>query len=1352
VINPRTTGSRALSVTFSVPRDAVTPNTASGNTAFDSLLDNHVSSDSSFYQFASYLSTNGLTAGHSFTAGSTSTGPGSCAAVELQSTGTIVFSTTAPPPVSGVSAGFPVTSVTTAGFTPPANSLLLALVSAASDPFGSASMSITDTAGLEWTELVSANTAGNGYAGIWAATAPAAVAASTASLPQGTVGLGYATTLAAGGGYAPYTWQMATAGTVTPTTIPVPAPGLYLYPDGTIRGVPTTPGIYSFTAQATDASGAVTSVSLSLTVGSVPASGVQLTGSWMGKAASYTYGTLTIPVANADHDWLIVTASWEDGEDPALAFICDDRHNWYNPAYYTTTGTIRTMAWVCSNAAATKKIYVSTSAFVHWLTVSVHSFTGLGSRYFPDVVGTTGTDGPGKSFVMTLNPTAADFMFASAAFAGGVQAIGVTGTGAAWHHAGSHSNGNGTEGVSQATAWAVTNGAGTVTTTFTDPQLHTYSGGMIGLKFGLPALNAPNLAWPRIQVEAAFGYPVGNPRTIPTWTNITNRFLGLSGQRGRSFELDELTASDLTLTLDNVDGVLTPFNQRTGFDFNLMTPIRIWADWQGRRYNIFQGLTTAIPQTFDFQRGILKLSLTDDYAKLPQILLPSCMISELLYDDPLDLWPLNDAAGAKFASNWSGRSTETLVPVNAKYGPGIQNNQPNTGFGNNTSNATLPVYPAVLMGTTDTVWGNYTNLASGTLTNGKANPVHGTALAARDYAGLPLKGTGGTYEVWALPVNTAINWATGATLISIGDDKGSNGGGNFLTLTIPAGKESGNTYTAGAQVIVVSQGDLSSNATHSFKFPAGVNPWSGWHHYAVQVSPAGVITVYVDGKALGSFTGKFPSGKANWISFGGDPKMPPNTIVGGTSKGVGQAASVAGLFMGYLANAVIYDRAIDPQRILAHYQSGATGFVGETAGLRIQRLLTYAHWAGPQAIEPGVSRQQQLNYLGQGYASSGLSGAIGQYATTGGGFSDQGAQVDVTMQDVAAGELGFLFVGSDGTLTFRQRVSNYNKPQVAVIGDMDFAINAPHSTWVANGGDACTVELSTDWSYAGGESALLTVTGGAATAQPRTNPVPVVPGDTVGGSAWVMSPQGCYVYLALDFKDSSGTNLSTTDSLSVWCPPLTPVQLQIPLHTVPSGCASVTFHPVIDKNPAAGIQLFCDRVRLSPGGLQVPYNDDLEINVDVQYLYNDVVITRNYDQATYRAVNNDSRSRYFPRVFTRTIYTDLADTEAVVDIAQWLIADYASPHIRVSRVTVNPAVNPDAWPFVLGTDIGDLVGFERNPVGGDPISGTFQILSIEADIEKDKAEFTYVLAPVVGSGVLTLDDPVFGLIGNKLAL
>ncbi len=67
---------------------------------------------------------------------------------------------------------------------------------------------------------------------------------STTGLSVGTIGLPYASALAASGGLAPYSWSVA-AGTLPP--------GLHLAPNGTISGIPTISGQYPVTFSVTDA-------------------------------------------------------------------------------------------------------------------------------------------------------------------------------------------------------------------------------------------------------------------------------------------------------------------------------------------------------------------------------------------------------------------------------------------------------------------------------------------------------------------------------------------------------------------------------------------------------------------------------------------------------------------------------------------------------------------------------------------------------------------------------------------------------------------------------------------------------------------------------------------------------------------------------------------------------------------------------------------------------------------------------------------------------------------------------------------------------------------------------------------
>ncbi len=79
-----------------------------------------------------------------------------------------------------------------------------------------------------------------------AASAPVSI--TTATLGAGRVGTAYSKSLAAKGGITPYTWSVSG----TPPT------GLTLGAGGTLSGVPTVAGTFSFTVKVTDSSAPVT--------------------------------------------------------------------------------------------------------------------------------------------------------------------------------------------------------------------------------------------------------------------------------------------------------------------------------------------------------------------------------------------------------------------------------------------------------------------------------------------------------------------------------------------------------------------------------------------------------------------------------------------------------------------------------------------------------------------------------------------------------------------------------------------------------------------------------------------------------------------------------------------------------------------------------------------------------------------------------------------------------------------------------------------------------------------------------------------------------------------------------------
>ena len=113
---------------------------------------------------------------------------------------------------------------------------------------------VTDSAAATATRALSID--------ITAATLPAPLAVSTATLPGGIVSSAYSQSLAATGGTTPYTWAVAIG------TLPA---GLTLSAAGVISGTPTAAGTSNFTVRVTDASApaATTTRALSLTITAV---------------------------------------------------------------------------------------------------------------------------------------------------------------------------------------------------------------------------------------------------------------------------------------------------------------------------------------------------------------------------------------------------------------------------------------------------------------------------------------------------------------------------------------------------------------------------------------------------------------------------------------------------------------------------------------------------------------------------------------------------------------------------------------------------------------------------------------------------------------------------------------------------------------------------------------------------------------------------------------------------------------------------------------------------------------------------------------------------------------------------
>lgn len=99
---------------------------------------------------------------------------GGCALLEILPSGTITEDGSSP---ASIYSGSSSTTVTTASFSPPAGSLLVAMVGA--DANTSTVVTVSDSSSLTWTQQAVAQTTGALYAAVWTASVPAGAGAAT---------------------------------------------------------------------------------------------------------------------------------------------------------------------------------------------------------------------------------------------------------------------------------------------------------------------------------------------------------------------------------------------------------------------------------------------------------------------------------------------------------------------------------------------------------------------------------------------------------------------------------------------------------------------------------------------------------------------------------------------------------------------------------------------------------------------------------------------------------------------------------------------------------------------------------------------------------------------------------------------------------------------------------------------------------------------------------------------------------------------------------------------------------------------------------------------------------------------
>jgi hypothetical protein len=145
---------------------------------------------------------------------------------------------------------------------------------------------------------------------------------------------------------------------------------------------------------------------------------------------------------------------------------------------------------------------------------------------------------------------------------------------------------------------------------------------------------------------------------------------------------------------------------------------------------------------------------------------------------------------------------------------------------------------------------------------------------------------------------------------------------------------------------------------------------------------------------------------------------------------------------------------------------------------------------------------------------------------------------------------------------------------------------------------------------------------------------------------------------------------------------------------------------------------------------------------DIDRIYNDVRITRT-GAPTVTLQDTDSQADYGDQILTRTV--EHSTNAEVTTQAQWLLARYKDPHIRVDAIRLRGEMTD--WSVVLPRELGDRLTVKRRPATGDPMSIETVISHISETITARDWVTTWRLALL--PPVAILNDPVNGVLSGE---
>jgi hypothetical protein len=1122
------------------------------------------------------------------------------------------------------------------------------------------------------------------------------------------------------------------------------------------------------------------------------------TGSWD------TPGPLSVSPGNTIGNLLVLAAAWDLSASTYTnvtipsSSVGDSSGNLWRLAADSGSSVAgcRTAIWFCPNALAIQQwLSFAVQGYVPSFQYIVMEFSGLPAGYHPSIdFIQPGSNSNATSLNVSGTATVPDYVFGIAGIGAiassvtitppaGLTSVATASTGYTDPISGSSPNGI----ISNACYG--TFGAGSVPATWTYSSSGPVAACLIGITQSShsPAQLNPN--FPVVKVEAAFGTTPGDPSKAiaeSAWVDLTTRCIttagvaGITITRGQQYELSQPEAGTMTIRMNNADGALDPLNQSGPYypDVILGTPVRVTAFWEGRRYAVGFGYVERWPQNWPDmpQWGLSDMVATDAVGVASSTQLPSAVQGEILADNPYICFPFSE----QYSTSTTTINGLQKVSADSDGLIAINTSRINQNTATYTDGNLSPVDTGLSMGF---LGDSGTGMGASGYQAVDNSGSRGPGATYGPDSGLPVIGANGedaTIELWAnVPSFTAS--ASGLTmqlLQVLGAPNIANKAGPDLN------------YLPGVFLLLLWQ--IDPNTAIAFVDIFFGNTFSGSSlltpgqpcHFAF-VYTAGELQWFVNGDVISTFTGPYFA-ELQAIAF---------SQAGYSYAYETSTASGSGNYNQAVAYGTVYSYAMTPQRIASHYDSGITGFGGDSLIERFGRYLAWGNLglnpAGPSGPESPVLPQvvQSVviaNSLSGSFASNvtpgncvvvvvngfstgtpsvsgvtlgGSAGNFEQAASAVSSLSGDEYLAAIWVDPDSAGGVANVAVTGAGGLSVN---ANYGIILLEVSGLVSVSVVDQAATAIGNG---------TGWGTSGiiGETTVPNEIWIGANSQISTATPPTTPWSSLrysstnaGAGYRIVSGIGTPVYAGI--QGSSGVWAAVTITLKGVTPSSSyedELELGPAYSTSGSALSDALNADVLSDNGkwygnAAGNLVILPRPALynlpstitftdsisgiSSGG--IPYLPDLGFDYDNSYVSNVVQATLVQGPNTLISPiekNQASITEYFQRgPLSQQI--SAASAQDAYDRAYWSLSKYAQPSMRVQQLTANPAANPAFFTALLQTDIATIATVNRSPIGGASYSLPVIVEKVEHSIGPGVWHITYQMSPYVPEdSVLTAD-------------